>query len=75
MVELKVRRFGDSLGILLPKDVIDRLHAKDGESLLLIEAQDGGYRLGPCDIAFERKMAAAEDIIGRYPKTLDALAR
>ncbi len=75
MVELKVRRFGDSLGVLLPKDVIDRLHAKDGESLFLIEAHDGGYRLGPCDIAFEKKMAAAEDIIDRYRNTLDALAR
>ena len=75
MVELKVRKFGDSLGVLLPKDVIDRLRARDGESLLLIEAQGGGYRLGPCDVAFERKMAAAEDIVDRYRNTLDALSR
>ena len=75
MVELKVRRFGDSLGILLPTGVIERLHAKDGESLLLIEAQDGGYRLRPCDAAFESKMAAAEGIVDRYRNTLDALAR
>lgn len=45
MVELKVRKFGNSLGIVLPKDFINRLHTKDGEPLFLIEAPDGGYRL------------------------------
>jgi antitoxin component of MazEF toxin-antitoxin module len=31
MVELKVRKFGNSLGVVLPKDVINRLQTKDGE--------------------------------------------
>ena len=30
MVELKVRRFGNSLGVVLPNEVIKRLRAKDG---------------------------------------------
>ena len=75
MVELKVRRFGDSLGVLLPKDVIDRLHAKDGESLFLIQAQDGSYRLRRYDTAFQEKMAAADSIVDRYRNTLAALAK
>jgi len=75
MVELKVRRFGNSLGVVLPKDVINRLHTKDGEPLFLIEAPDGSYRLTPYDPAFGKKMAKAEEIIGRYRNTLHALSR
>jgi putative addiction module antidote len=75
LVELKVRKFGNSLGVVLPKDVINRLHTKDGERLFLIEAPDGSYRLTPYDPAFEKKMAKAEDIIGRYRNTLHALAK
>jgi hypothetical protein len=33
MVELKVRKFGDSLGVVLPKEVIGRLGTGDGERL------------------------------------------
>jgi putative addiction module antidote len=75
MVELKVRKFGNSLGVVLPKDVINRLRTKDGEPLFLIEAADGSYRLTPYDPAFEKKMAKAEDIISRYRNTLHVLAK
>jgi hypothetical protein len=33
MVRLKVRKFGNSLGVVLPKEVINRLHTADGEAL------------------------------------------
>lgn len=75
MVELKVRKIGNSLGVVLPKDVINRLHTKDGEPLFLIEAPDGSYRLTSYDPAFEKKMARAEDIISRYRNTLHILAK
>ena len=75
MVELKVRKFGNSLGVVLPKNVIDRLHTRDGEALFLIEAPDGSYRLTPYDPAFEQKMVKAEDIISRYRNTLHILAQ
>ena len=75
MVELKVRKFGNSLGVVLPKEVINRLHATEGERLFLIEAADGDYRLTPHDPDFEKKMAKAEDIISRYRNTLHALSK
>ena len=74
MVELKVRKFGNSLGVVLPKSVIDRLHTRDGEALFLTEAPDGSYRLTPYDPTFEQKMEKAEDIINRYRNTLHVLA-
>ena len=75
MVQLKVRKFGNSLGVVLPKDVINRLHTGDGEALFLIEAADGSYRLTPYDPAFEKKMAKADDIISRYRNTLHVLSK
>ena len=75
MVEFKVRRFGNSLGVVLPREVISRLRAKEGVALLLVEAPDGGYRLMPHDPSFNDKMKKAEDIIGRYRNTLRALAQ
>ena len=75
MLELKVRKFGNSLGVVLPKEVINRLHTGDGEPLFLIEATDGSYRLTPYDPGFEKKMSKAEEIIGRYRNTLHVLAK
>jgi len=75
MVELKVRKFGNSLGVVLPKEVIQRLRAGDGERLFLIEAADGEYRLTPYDPEFEKKMAKAGEIMARYRNTLHALSK
>ena len=75
MIQLKVRKFGNSLGVVLPKEVVDRLRTGDGEPLFLIEGSDGGYQLSPYDPSFEKKMAAADSIIGRYRNTLHTLAK
>lgn len=75
MVELKVRKFGNSLGIVLPKEVINRLHTGDGQPLFLVEAPDGSYIITPYDPAFEKKMEKVEDIVSRYRNTLHVLAK
>ncbi len=75
MVELKVRKFGNSLGVVLPKEVINRLHTKDGEPLFLIEAADGSYQLTSYDPEFEKKIAGAEDILSRYRNALHILSK
>ena len=75
MVKLKVRRFGNSLGVVLPREVINRLQTGDGEPLFLIEAPEGGYRLTAYDPQFEKKMAKADDIIRRYRNALHVLAK
>jgi putative addiction module antidote len=75
VVELKVRKFGNSLGVVLPKDVINRLQTADGEKLFLVEGTDGDYRLTPYDPMFEKKMKKAEEIMHRYRNALRALAK
>jgi len=75
MVELKVRKFGNSLGVVLPKEVLSRLRTGDGEPLFLVEAPEGGYRLTPYDPTFEKKMLKADEIMRRYRNTLHVLAK
>lgn len=75
MVPLKIRKFGNSLGVVLPKEVIQRLRTRDGERVFLVESGDGDYRLTAYDPTFEKKMEKAEEIMGRYRNTLRALAK
>ncbi len=75
MVELKVRRIGNSLGVVLPKEAVGHLKADEGDRLFLIEGPNGSYQLTPYDPVFEKKMKKAEDIISRYRNTLHTLAK
>jgi putative addiction module antidote len=74
MLELKVRKIGNSLGVVLPKEAVKRLKATKDGRLFMIEAAEGAYQLTACDPTFKKKMAKAEDIILRYRKTLHTLA-
>jgi putative addiction module antidote len=75
MLELKVRRIGNSLGVVLPKEAINRLKTGDGDRLFLIEGPNRAYQLTPYDPGFEKKMQNAEEIIGRYRNTLHTLSK
>ena len=75
MIELKVRKFGNSLGVVLPREVINRLHTADGAPLFLLESPDGSYQLTPYDPEFENKMSKADDIMQRYRNTLHVLSK
>ena len=75
MVELKVRKFGNSLGVILPREIIKRLQTADGEKLFLIESAAGDYRLTPYDPSYEKQMEKFEEVMSRYRNTLRALAK
>jgi putative addiction module antidote len=74
-VALKIRKVGNSLGIVLPKEVISRLRTGEGEEVFLLEGPDNTYRITPFDPAFEKKMEKAEEIMARYRNTLHVLAK
>jgi putative addiction module antidote len=75
MVTLKVRKVGNSLGVVLPKEVVSRLRTGEGEEVFLLEGPNNTYRLTPFDPAFEKKMEKAEEIMTRYRNTLHSLAK
>jgi putative addiction module antidote len=74
MIELKTRSVGNSTGVTLPKEVLDRLKIKAGDTVYLTESPDG-YRLTPYNPAFERQMKAAESLMRRYKDALRELAK
>lgn len=75
MMALKVRKVGNSLGVVLPREALARLQLDEGGTLFLTEAPDGSYRVTPYDPEFEGQLRIAEDIMGRYRNTLRALAK
>jgi putative addiction module antidote len=75
VVVLKVRKVGNSLGVVLPREVISRLQTGEGESLFLIDGPGGSYRLTPYDPVFEGKMSKAEQIMARYRHTVRKLSK
>ena len=74
MIEVKVRRVGNSLGIVLPKEITTRLRTGDGESLFLVESSNG-YQLTSYDPEFAKQMKLAEEGMKKYRNTLRALAK
>jgi putative addiction module antidote len=75
MVELKIVRIGNSLGVRLPREVLSRMHLGDGDKLILTEAPEGGYRLSSYDPEFERQLEIAEQGMREYRNTLRELAK
>jgi putative addiction module antidote len=75
MTQLKVRRVGNSLGVVLPKETLARLNVKDGDSLFLTEAPDGSMRITPYDPAFDEQMRLARDGMDKFRNALRELAK
>jgi len=75
MLDLKVRRIGNSLGVILPKEVLSRLKLRDGDKVFLTEAPDGSYRITPYDPEFEKQVKIGRKYSAKYRNTLRALAK
>ena len=74
MLKVKITTVGNSMGILLPKEALNKMKASKGDTLYLVENQDG-YSLTPYQQDFESQIEAAEDIMKRYKNTLRELAK
>ena len=74
-LELKLRKIGNSLGVVLPKEALARLNSGEGDTLVFSETPDGGFRVTPDKNDFAHQMAAAEGIAQRYRNALRELAK
>ncbi len=75
MQRLKVRKIGNSLGVVLPKETLAQLGVGEGDELIATKAPRGEVHLTPPDEDFERQMRAAEEIMDRYRNALAELAK
>ncbi|MCU0786508.1 MAG: hypothetical protein MUF81_21175 [Verrucomicrobia bacterium] len=71
---MKIRKVGGSLGIIIPKDEIERMHLKEGDELFGLP-DDDGLRLQVRDPSFERKLKAFENTRRQFRNALHELAK
>lgn len=72
--KLKLVKIGNSTGVILPKDVLDRLNLSAGDQLSLTQTSDG-INLSARSEEFDRQMAVARDVMKRYRNALRELAK
>ena len=75
MVQLKVRKVGNSLGLTLPAEAAKALRVAEGDQIFLTEAPGGCFRITPYDPDFADAMEAAESFMARYRNALRELAK
>jgi putative addiction module antidote len=75
VLELKLRKVGNSVGVILPKEALARLNANDGDAVYLTESTDGGFRITANNPEFARTMKVVEDLSRRYRHALKELAK
>lgn len=68
-----IRKIGNSEGVILPKELLNKMNLKAGDSLEVRETSDG-LTLAPVDDSFERQMEAARKVMDKYKVALQKLA-
>jgi putative addiction module antidote len=73
-MELKITRIGNSLGVILPRELLLRLRVDKGDSLFVSETPEG-LAISPYDPAFASQMKAARDLMKTRRNALRELGR
>jgi len=62
MLRLKVTTVGNSTGVILPKEILQRLRVEKGDSLYVLETPNG-VELTPYDPELAAQMTVAEQVM------------
>jgi putative addiction module antidote len=74
MSALKLTQIGNSVGVILPKEVLARMKVEKGDTLFLTDAANG-ITLTAYDPQFEAQMQAARHIMKKRRAVLHELAK
>lgn len=74
VLELKLRKIGNSVGLVLPKEALAHLNADEGDTVMLSE-KPGGFNMQASNSDFAKAMSVFEDLSRRYRNTLQELAK
>jgi len=72
--KLKITTVGNSAGIVLPREILERLRVGKGDTLFATETPDG-IELRPFDDEFAEQMAIAEQVMREDRDVLRKLAK
>jgi len=73
MTTLKVITVGNSMGVVLPRDVLAHLRVKKGDTLYVLEMPDG-IQLTPYNPEFASQMEVADEVMRQDRDALRKLA-
>jgi putative addiction module antidote len=73
MRKTTIRKIGKSVGVILPKETLDRLGLREGDELAVIEGRDA-IELAAYDPEFDRAIKAYECTRSKYRDSLRKLA-
>lgn len=74
MHALKLRKIGSSVGIILPKELLEALHLSEGDQVFA-DSNQNGLQLTPYDPEFEAAMKAFGRSRKKYRNALHKLAK
>jgi len=74
MFALKLTQIGNSVGVILPREILARLKLEKGQSLFVTETP-GGFVLTPYDPALGEQIEAGREFMREYRDTFHQLAK
>lgn len=72
---LQVRKIGNSVGVIFPKELLARLRLKEGDKFYVIEQSERGLKLSPYDPHHAKAIEIARRAFRDYADTFKALAK
>ena len=74
MTALKLTQIGNSVGVILPKEILARMKLEKGDTVFVTDSADG-IKLTPYDADFELQMTTARDVMKKRRHVLRELAK
>jgi putative addiction module antidote len=74
MHALKITQIGNSLGLILPKEVLARLKLEKGDTVHITDSPDG-FVATPYDPALDEALALGREFMREYRDTFHQLAK
>jgi putative addiction module antidote len=72
---LQIKKIGNSVGLILPKELLARLKLKEGDRLYIVEQTERGIKLSPYDPKHAEGMEIARRSFRKYADAYRALAK
>ena len=72
---LQIKKIGNSVGLILPKELLARLKLKTGDKLHIVEQTERGIKLSPYDPKHAKAMEIARHAFHKYADTFKVLAK
>ncbi len=72
---LQIKKIGNSVGLILPKELLARLKLKEGDKLHVVEQTERAFKLSPYDPKHAKAMEIARRSFRKYADTYKTLAK